>query len=156
MRKRSKYRPRQQLVNPVEFVIESSQRLSEHSPSLVLDWKIKNTTAFGNLLRAEATKKDLDTLVAARNITEALMVVCGIKQDDGTLARSACALIEICDRYNQGKKALRAPEIQALRDLLPLHDELMDVVTVNQFEKALAYAKKEIRAGKAQQLKVIP
>lgn len=156
MRKRSKYRPKPCFANPLAFAIESSQLLIEHSPEMVLEWKIKNTVAFGNLMKGEASKKDLDNLVAARNITEALLVVCGVKKDDGTLARSACALIEICDRYNQGKKALRAPEIQALRDLIPLHDELMDVVTVRQFEKALAYAKKEIRAGKAQQLKVIP
>jgi hypothetical protein len=36
-----------------------------------------------------------------------------------------------------------------------LHDELLDVVTVGQFEKALAYAKKEINAGRAARLKDI-
>ena len=155
MRKRSKYKPKLCLADPLAFALESSQLLIEHSPEMVLEWKIKNTVSFGNLMRGEASRKDIDNLVSARNITEALLVVCGVKEDDGTLARSACALIEICDRYAQGKKALRASEIQSIRDLLPLHDELMDVVTVKQFEKALAYARKEIRAGKAQQLKAI-
>jgi hypothetical protein len=139
----------------VEYVTESAQPLIEHSPSMVLTWKIRNTESFGKLIRGEATKPDMDNLIASRNITEALLVVCGVKQDDGTLARSACALIEICDRLNEGKRALYPAEMQALRDLLALHDEVIDVVTVKDFERALAYAKKEIRAGKAQKVKEI-
>jgi hypothetical protein len=155
MRKRSTYRPRPQLANPVEYVTESAQPLIEHSPSMVLTWKIRNTESFGRLIRGEATKPDMDNLIASRNITEALLVVCGVRQDDGTLARSACALIEICDRLNEGKRALYPAEMQALRDLLALHDDLLELVTVKDFERALAYAKKEIRAGKAQKVKAI-
>jgi hypothetical protein len=153
MRKRSTYRPRPQLANPVEYVTESAQPLIEHSPSMVLTWKIRNTESFGKLIRGEATKPDMDNLIASRNITEALLVVCGVKQDDGTLARSACALIEICDRLNEGKKALRAAEMQALRDLLSLHDNIIDLISVKQFESALHYAKSEIKAGRAEKLK---
>jgi uncharacterized small protein (DUF1192 family) len=36
---------------------------------------------------------------------------------------------------------------------MSLHDELLDVVTVGQMERAIAYIKKEIRAGRAEQLK---
>jgi hypothetical protein len=155
MRKRSNYRPKPILLDPLGFVLESSAPISEAHKGYVLSWKIRNTSAFGSLLRGEATKDEMNCLVAARNIVEALLVICGIDKDDGTLARSACALIEICDRYNKGVKALKAPEIQALRDMMSLHDELMDVVTLAQFERALAYAKKEIRAGKAQALKEV-
>ena len=154
MRKRSNYRPKPVFADPLAFVLESNRLLKDHE-SYVLNWELKNIAAFSSLLKGEATKAEIDTLVAARNIVEALLVICGVKQDDGTLARSACALIEICDRYNQGKRALKAPEIQALRDMMQLHDELLDVVTVGQFEKALAYARKEIRAGKAQKLKEV-
>jgi hypothetical protein len=144
-----------QLVNPITYVQESAQPLIEHSASMVLTWKIRNTESFGRLIRGEATKPDMDNLISCRNITEALLVVCGVKQDDGTLARSACALIEICDRYNQGKKALYPQEMQALRDMIQLHDELIDVVSVSQFEKALAWARKEIKAGRANKVKVM-
>lgn len=154
MRKRSNYRPKPVFANPLAFVLESNKLLKDHE-SYVVNWELKNIAAFSSLLKGEATKAEIDTLVAARNIVEALLVICGIKQDDGTLARSACALIEICDRYNQGKRALKAPEIQALRDMMQVHDELLEVVTVGQFEKALAYARKEIRAGKAQVLKEV-
>lgn len=154
MRKRSNYRPKPVFVDPLGYVLEANKLLKDHE-SYVVNWELKNIAAFSALLKGEATKAELDTLVAARNIVDALLVVCGVKQDDGTLARSACALMEICDRYSQGKRALKAPEIQALRDMMQVHDELLDVVTVGHFEKALAYARKEIRAGKAQVLKEV-
>jgi hypothetical protein len=153
MRKRSKYRPKPQLVDPVGFAVESSTLLKDHGTWL-LNWSLRNNVAFGELLKGRASKSDLDTLVAARNITEALMVTLEGKDIDGTLSRSACALIDICERANAGMgTAMKAPEMQALRDLMALHDELLDVVTVGQFERALAYARKEIQAGKATKLK---
>jgi hypothetical protein len=50
---------------------------------------------------------------------------------------------------------MKAPEIQAMRDMMSFHDELLEVVTVGQFEKALAYARREIQAGRANRLKEV-
>ena len=84
------------------------------------------------------------------------MVTLGGPDVDGTLVRSGAALMDVCDRANAGKgTALRAPEMQALRDMMALHDELVDVVTVGQMEKAMAYIKKEIKAGRAGVLKEV-
>jgi len=155
MRKRSKYKPRPVLTDPVGYVVESSTPLADHG-TYVIDWKLKNHMAMETLMKGMAGKPHLDTVVAARNITEGLMVVLGGADVDGTLARSGAALMDVCDRANLGKgTALRAAEMQALRDLMSLHDELLDVVTVGQMEKAIAYIKKEIRAGRAEQLKGI-
>lgn len=155
MRKRSKYKPKPVLVDPVAFVVESSTPLAEHG-NYVLNWKLKNHAAFAALMKGLAKKDDLDTLVAARNVTEGIMVVLDGKDVDGTLARSAVALIDICERASAGKgTAMRATEMQAMRDLMQLHDELLDVVTVGQMEKAIVYAKKEIAAGRANRLKEV-
>jgi hypothetical protein len=155
MRKRSKYKPKPQLADPVGFVVESSTLLTKHG-NYVVDWQLRNNSAFEKLLKGIADKKDLSTLTASRNITEALIVTLGGHDIDGTLSRSAVALIDICDRGNAGKGvAMKADEMQAMRDLMGLHDELLEVVTVGQFEKALTYAKKEINAGRAARLKDI-
>lgn len=155
MRKRSKYKPKPRLVDPVGFVLESVKPLAELD-DYVLKWKLKNHEAFAALMRGQAGKTDIDTLAAARNIAEALMVVLDGSDVDGTLARSAVAIIELCDRGNAGKAlVMRAEEMQAMRDLMQLHDELLDVVTIRQFEDALAYAKKEIAAGRATRMKEI-
>lgn len=155
MRKRSKYKPRPVLVDPVGFVVESVKPIVEHD-NYVLDWKLKNNAAFAALMRGQATKTDMDTLAAAHNITDALLVILDGQDIDGTIARSAVAIMDICDRANAGKGvAMRANEMQAMRDLMQLHDELMDVVTLGQMEKAIAYAKKEIAAGRANRIKEI-
>jgi hypothetical protein len=155
MRKRSKYKPRPRLVDPVGFVVESVRPLVEHD-DYVLKWKLKNHEAFASLMRGQAGKTDIDTLAAARNIAEALLVVLDGEDIDGTLTRSAVAIIEMCDRGNAGKAlVMRSEEMQAMRDLMQLHDELLDVVTIRQFEDALAYAKKEIAAGRATRMKEI-
>ena len=155
MRKRSKYKPRPVLVDPVGFVVESVTPLVDHD-SYVLNWKLKNNEAFAALMRGQASKTDMDTLAAAHNITDALLVILEGTDIDGTVARSAVAIMDICDRANAGKGvAMKAAEMQAMRDLMQLHDELMDVVTLGQMEKAIAYAKKEIAAGRANRIKAI-
>jgi hypothetical protein len=155
MRKKSKYKPRPRLVDPVGFVVESVRPLAELD-DYVLKWKLRNHEAFASLMRGQAGKTDIDTLAAARNIAEALLVVLDGEDIDGTLTRSAVAIIEMCDRGNAGKAlVMRSEEMQAMRDLMQLHDELLDVVTIRQFEDALAYAKKEIAAGRATRMKEI-
>jgi hypothetical protein len=155
MRKRSKYKPKPILANPIGYLIESVTPLAEHD-NYLLNWQLKNNSAFEKLLKGQADKHDMNTLLAARNITEALIVTLKGHDIDGTLARSAVALIDICARANAGKAlAMKAPEIQAMRDMMGLHDELLEVVTVKQFEIALAYAKKEINAGRAASVKEI-
>jgi hypothetical protein len=153
MRKRSKYKPKPVLANPLGYVMESATPLIEHE-SYVVDWQLRNNSAFEKLLKGLADKKDINTLVAARNITEGLMVTLNGTDTDGTLARSAVALIDLCIRGNAGKSlVMKAEELQAMRDMMQLHDELLEVVTVRQFERALEYTKNEIKVGRASQLK---
>lgn len=155
MRKRSRYKPKPVLVDPVAFVVEGSTLLADHG-SYALSWKLKNNQAFSSLMRGQAGKIDMDTLAAVHNITEGLLVTLGGRDVDGTVARSAVAIIDICARAGEGKSlVMRAEEMQAMRDLMSLHDELVDAVTVGQFEKALAYAKREIAAGRANKIKEI-
>lgn len=148
---RKKYRPKGRMIDPLGFVIESVKPLAEHG-NYLLEWKLRNHLAFEALLKASASKRDLDNLIAARNICEALVHTLDGKDIDGTLTRSAIALIEIHQRASEGKgTAMRAPEIQAMRDLMQFHDELLDAVTVGQFDAALQYARREIALGRAQE-----
>jgi hypothetical protein len=48
---------------------------------------------------------------------------------------------------------MKAQELQAMRDMMQLHDELLEVVTVRQFERALEYTMNEIKVGRARHLK---
>ena len=153
---RKKYRPKPVYANPLDFVLESVRPLTEHG-NYLLEWKLRNHLAFESLMKAQANQRDLDNLIAARNICEALVHTLDGKDIDGTLTRSAVALIEIHQRASEGKgTAMRAAEIQAMRDMMQFHDELLDAVTVGQFDAALQYARREIKAGRAAAMAMFP
>lgn len=148
MRKRSKYRPKPVLANPVGFVLEGFAPVRTHE-NYLLDLKIKNSMAMKALLRGEATREDMDALVAMSNIVEAFY-----RLGFGTEYGEACvggreAIIGIAYRAKErGRFVPTGPEIAKLNLLMELHDAQMDVVTVNDITKALDYARKQFAAKK--------
>lgn len=145
MRKRSKYRPRPVIANPMEFVLESMTPIAKHD-NYLLDLKIKNSAAMHSLLRGTATRHDMDTLIAMSNITEALHRL-GFGAEYG----EACvggreAIIGIVTRsVERLRYTPTGKEIQQLNLLMELHDAQMDVITIKDMERALAYAKQLLR-----------
>lgn len=155
---RKKYKPKPIMLNAHEWAMESTRPLDKHD-SYVVDWSIKNNVAFEKLMRAEARQTEIDVLMAARNICEAISRTKfnAIDDDQGTLSNSKLALVDICARANAGKSvAMKASEMTAMRELMKLHDTLLHNVTVREFEIALAFAKSEIGAGRATKLKKVP
>ena len=144
MRKKSKYKPRQVLQNPLGFVLENITPITQHEDYL-LNLQLKNSSAMERLLKGNATKKDMNTLIAMSNITEALqMMGFGTEYKEvGVDGREA--LIGIIMR---AVKILRftptGKEIQSLNMLMELHDAQMDVITVKSMDEAINLAKKQI------------
>jgi tRNA(Leu) C34 or U34 (ribose-2'-O)-methylase TrmL len=131
MRKRSKYRPRNVLLNPVGFVLEGMTPVRAHD-SYLLDLKIRNHDAMAKLLRAEATQADMDTLIACSNITEALYKL-GFGEEYGEVCIGGReAIIGIAHRAVEHKR----------------YDAQMDVITIKDMERALAYAKQQFKTKK--------
>lgn len=148
MRKRSKYRPKGIIANPIAYVMESLVPVSKHE-SYLLDLKIKNSLAMAALLRGSASRDDMDTLIAMSNITEALHCL-----GFGTEFGEACvggreAIIAISHRAVEHKRFVpTGPEIIKLNLLMELHDAQMDVITIKDMERALAYARKQFASKK--------
>lgn len=144
MRKKSKYKPRQVLQNPLGFVLENITPITQHEDYL-LNLQLKNSSAMERLLQGKATKKDMNTLIAMSNITEALQMM-GFGTDYKEVAVDGReALIGIIMR---AVKILRftptGKEIQSLNMLMELHDAQMDVITVKSMDEAINLAKKQI------------
>lgn len=137
MRKRSKYRPRKVLLNPVEYVIESIAPVTSHSDH-ILDVKIKNHGAMQSLTRGEATRHDIDLLVAMVNITEALYRLGFGREYKDELQAGLDALHAVGSRGAKSSEfILKASEMNALNTVMELHDAQMDVITIRDLEKAL-------------------
>lgn len=156
MRKRSKYRPKPTLVNPVGYVIESLKPVTFHE-SYLIDLKIKNSEAMVALLRGNATHDDLDILVAMSNVTEALYQL-GFGEDYKDVAIDGReAILKIVYRAVEHKRFIpTGPEVQALNRLMELHDAQMDVITIKDMERALTYARSQLEQRRATVLPKLP
>lgn len=148
MRKRSNYRPRPVLINPVAYVIESMTPVAQHDGFLT-DLKIKNSQAMLALLRGTATKDDIDKLIAMSNMTEALQQM-GFGKDyrDVLLAGRAAVLGVVQRAKKHGRFTPTGREIQDMNMLMELHDAQMDVITVRDVEKAISMVMHEVATSK--------
>lgn len=145
MRKRSKYRPKGVLVNPLGYVLESLTPVKQHE-SFLLDLKIKNHGAMTALTKGYAEKHDIEVLISMINMTEALHVLGFGKEYAEIIKAGLDALTEIGRRGAQdGRFIVKAYEMTALNTALELHDAQMDVTTIKDIERAIAIIEKEFR-----------
>jgi hypothetical protein len=156
MRKRSKYRPKPVIANPIEFVITGNNPIATHDTYLV-DLKLVNHNAVTCVLRGEATKSHINSLIAMHNICEAIrrmikhrkITDLPIELDAATLIFGKAALLDLASRgASTGQWICTQPEIQALNDLMQMHDEMMELITVRHFEMAIAFANNEVACNR--------
>ena len=142
MRKRSSYRPRPVLVDPLGYVLESMKPITDHESYLV-DLKLRNHAALTLLLKGQAAKQEINDLLAAHNATLGLVKTLNYPDDTYIMQRSHSALQGVVARFAEvGRYVLRGSEMAALNEMISLHDEFLDHVTVRQMEEALAYIKR--------------
>jgi hypothetical protein len=140
-------------INPVAYVVESMTPVSQHSTFLT-DLKIRNHMAMKNLTQGQATRSDMDELVVLGNVVEALLRM-GFGREYGEIAGEGIqSILEVARRgvANGGRFILNAKEMNALNDLMELHDAQMDVITVRDLEQAMKLIDKEHRSGKMQRI----
>ena len=137
MRKRSSYRPRDKLVNPVAYVVEGLKPVKEHD-SYLIDLKIKNHGAMSNLTRGLADKEDVNTLINMVNVVEALYRL-GFGREYGDVVKDGLdALHDMGKRGVQtGRFILKAQEMSHLNLIMELNDAQMDLITIKDMEKAI-------------------
>lgn len=151
MRKRSKYKPRQQLVNPVQWVLSGFQpmRENEHAVSL----KIKNHQAMFDMTAGEANRDTVDVLIAAMNMAEGLATV-NYDKLGGHLLREIDAAQDAL--HAMGKRSLAkgvfrftGPELVAMNIGMDIHDQQLDTCNIAELEQAIDLVASHIRNRKA-------
>lgn len=156
MRKRSNYRPRQVILDTMAFVQESVTPVAKHD-SYLLDLKITNSMAMTALMQGTATKRDMDVIIAMNNIAEALYELGFGRQYQDITTEGRFAILSIVYRaVERHKFTPTGPEVKALNMLMELHDAQMDAITVRDMEKAIALAKRKIKAKDAVLLPAVP
>lgn len=153
MRKRSKYRPKGVLLNPMSYVKDGLAPMTEH-PDQLVTLRLKNHAAMVALLQGEAGTSQMSMLIAMYNITEALHKMGFGKEYADEVTAGRQTLMDIVQRSHKvGKYVPTGPEIAVLNTLMALHDAQMDVVTVREMDTAIKLAQKEITSGRATNLR---
>lgn len=148
MRKRSKYKPRPVLLNPMGFVMENLSPVRSHT-SFMVDLKIKNHAAMDSLTKGVATHSDVDMLISMGNMTEAFARMGFGKNYSNVVKEGLLALRAVGKRgAESGRFILKAAEMTALNELMELHDAQMEVVTLRDMDEAIALVREEYRLKK--------
>ena len=148
MRKRSKYKPKPVLLNPMGFVMENLSPVRSHT-AFMLDLKIKNHAALEALTKGNATRADIDTLVAMGNVTEAFARMGFGKDYSDVVKQGLQALRSVGARGAASNRfILKAAEMSALNEFMELHDAQMEVVTLKDMDAAIALVREEFRLKK--------
>jgi len=150
MRKRSKYRPRPVLQNPLEFVLSGFKPVRD-LPGTYLDAQIKNRAALDHVRRGEANKNDIDMLIGAFNITEALALMGKGHDWLEEIRQGQDALLALSQRgvANGMRFIMTAKQWTALQLVMDLHEEQLAHATVHDIEKAHDFVLKVLAQGKA-------
>jgi len=148
MRKKSKYVPRSIRVDTMSFVLAGVKPFNDVSAGLTL--RILNHDAVNNLRVGTATKKDIDILIGAFNILEALMVMGMGKDWSGEILDGQDALLALAKRGVTTQHFIaRGPELKAVNLAMDIHDAQLDQCTVQDVEKAIDMVRENIRHKRA-------
>jgi hypothetical protein len=150
MKKRSKYRPRTVLQNPLEFVLSGMKPVRD-LPGVYVDVQLKNRAALEQIRTGTAVKEDVDMLIGAFNITEALALAGHGRDWLDEIRQGQDALLTLSRRgVARGMRfIMTAKEWELLKLVMDIHEEQLCHVTVYDIEKAHDLVHKIITQGKA-------
>lgn len=151
MRKRSKYKPRQVLLNPVQWVLSGFQPMRENQHAIEL--KIKNHHAMFDMTQGEGNRDTVDLLIAAMNMAEALATINPDKLGGHLDAEIRAAQDAL---HSMGKRSLAkgvfrftGPELQAMNTGMDIHDQQLDTCNIAELDAAVQLVFKTIKDKKA-------
>lgn len=145
MRKRSKYRPRGVLLNTMGYVMESFTPIAKMDKYFI-ELKIKNHLALTNLTKGIAVRQDIDTLIQAVNMVEALYRL-GFGREYADEVRAGLDSLHAVGvrGAESGRFILKSEEMNALNVAMELHDAQLEVITLKDMENAIKLVNEELR-----------
>jgi len=154
MRKKSSYKPRPVRVDNLNWILAGMKKVGT-LPVAGIDLKLKNHDALDSILMGKGTRENVDVLIAAVNICEALVRV---RDDLGVdwaneIRAAQDALLTMARRgLEKDRFAFTGPEMTAIKLVMDIHDVQLDDCTVKEMEQALFIVHEEIRQKKARSI----
>jgi hypothetical protein len=147
---RKKYKPKGVRLDAVQWVINGFRNISETGDA-VLHLKIKNHESLECLRKGEATRIDIDTIISAFNIAEALARMQIGDDYAKEIKAGQDALLAVAKRgvSRDEKFILKAAELTAIMLVAEIHDAQLEITTIGELEKAMDIVTKEIKMRRA-------
>lgn len=151
MRKKSNYKPRGVRYDNMSWIMAGMKKVGT-LPTAGVALKLKNHEALDSILTGQGTRAHVDVLIAAVNMSEALIRI----RDE--LGRDWAQEIKAAQDaiYTMGKRgfeknrfAFTGPEMNAVKLIMDLHNTQLDECSVKEMEQALFIVAEEIRLKKA-------
>lgn len=138
------------IANTMEWVKASVSFVSNNPGATTL--KIKNYDALEALRTGKATKHDMQVLVNVINMAEAFAMY-DRKFEQGfynLISDAQDKILEVCRRGKDSNHFVCRPsELEAIRDIMELHDEQLEIATVKEMESASKMVKTVIENQQA-------
>jgi hypothetical protein len=151
MRKKSNYKPKGVRLDNMAWVQSSLKKVGT-LPTAGLALKLKMHEALAAMLNGTGTKSDVDALISAVNVAEALIKVRADLGRDWAVEIKAAqdAIHDMGVRcYKRDKFLFTGPEMSAVKVVVELHDQQLDDCTVREMEQALFIVDEVIRMKRA-------
>lgn len=148
MRKRSKYKPKGVRLDNVAWLLSGMKPM--RTEPAALDLRIKNHAAMTAMVKGEGTRHDIDVLIGAFNMAEALARIGRGTELMPEIRAGQDALLEMSRRgLAKGKFLFTGPELNAANLAMDIHDAQLDAATISDIEKGLEVVTQEIKARRA-------
>ena len=147
---RKKYKPKGVRLDATTWVINGFRNISETGDA-VLHLKIKNHESLECLRKGEATRMDIDAIISAFNMAEALARM-QIGDDYAVEIKAGQdALLDVAKRgvNRDDRFVLKAAELSAINLVMEIHDAQLEITTIGELEKAMDIVAKEIKMRRA-------
>lgn len=146
MRKRSTYRPKRNLQDPLAYVLNGFRPADQKENGIIQTVRIMNHGAIDAVRRGKATWEDVSTIIVAMNVGLGLCAA-GVGGDYAYELRNALKAAMALEQRD--KWLLTGPELNAINLGMEVHDAQLDVCTVIEMEAALVTVQQMIAERKA-------
>jgi len=147
MRKKSNYKPKGVRLDNMSWVQSSLKKVGT-LPTAGVALKLRMHEGLAAMLNGTATRSDVDALISAVNVAEALIKVRADLGRDWAVEIKAAqdAIHDMGVRcYKRDKFLFTGPEMSAVKVVVELHDQQLDDCTVKDMEQALFIVDEVIR-----------
>jgi hypothetical protein len=144
MRKRSKYRPRQKIDDPVAFVLSGFKRIDDAAGDIISTVRVRNHLAIAQLLKGQGTRSDMGDIMMAFRIMHELANL-GLGKDwwpDILAAQAAIESVRVRGEAKGDRFLFTGEELKAVNLGMEIHDAQLDACTVAQMEQATKACKR--------------